>query len=267
MLVCMLRTQVEATPSGADRWLAGVFWSLAAVVLLSPLPLGSDRPLPASLLFAATGGLVLAWGVAGWARGFGAAVPIRPLLPAGILFAGTVAWAIVQASSLTPGTLHHPDWAAARAVLRVPVAGAISVDPEVTWTRVQGLLAYGGVFWLAFQLCDRTARARQVLLALALAGFGYAVFGLYGHLGRPGPVTSTFVNRNSYATYAGITLLCALGLAVQHLARYARQDVPVGRALVDMLAELELRRQHGADLVLAAFDVAQQGLGELLVTR
>src|SRR6188472_4543650 len=38
-----------------SRWEAGIFWSLLAMVLLSPWPLGSDRPLPASLLAAATG--------------------------------------------------------------------------------------------------------------------------------------------------------------------------------------------------------------------
>ena len=32
-------------------------------------------------------------------------------------------------------------------------------------------------------------------------------------------LTSTFVNRNSYATYAGIGLICAVGLFVKNLLR------------------------------------------------
>ncbi len=231
---------LEEAKGRMSRWQAGIFWLLATVVLLSPLPLGGDRPLPASVLFAAIGALVLAWGIAASTRGSGPAVPIAPLLPAGVLFVGTVAWAVAQASSFTPESLHHPDWAAARSVLKVPVAGAVSVNPEATWTRVQGLLAYGGVFWLAVQLCARPARARQAMLALAAAGLAYAAYGLYANVARPGPVTSTFVNRNSYATYAGMTLFCGLSLLVQRVARYGRGDVPVGRALVRMLSQLDL---------------------------
>jgi O-antigen ligase len=139
-----------------------------------------------------------------------------------------------------PESLHHPYWARARAVLDVPVAGAVSVDPEATRARVQGLLAYGGVFWLAYQLCGARTRARQALLALALAGLAYATYGLYRQFAGSGPVTSTFVNRNSYATYAGLTLFSALGLVVRRFACYAQDDVPAGRALVRMLSQLDL---------------------------
>ncbi len=56
----------------------------------------------------------------------------------------------------------------------------------------------------------------------------------------PEPVTGTFVNRNSYATYAGLTLFCGLSLVVQSFARYARVDVPLRRALVHALSRLDL---------------------------
>jgi O-antigen ligase len=236
---------IQAVQGSTNRWHAGIFWSLIMVVLLSPLPFGSDRPLPASLLAAAIGALVLAWGIAVLVTAVGPVASIRPLLPAGALFAGTVAWVVAQGSSLAPGFLHHPYWAEARSVLDVPVAGAISVNPEATWTRLQGLLAYGGVFWLSFQLCDRRARARRAMLALALAGLFYALYGLYAYFDRPGPVTSTFVNRNSYATYAGLTLFCGLSLVVRSFARYARDDVPVSRVLVRALSRLDLATTAG----------------------
>jgi O-antigen ligase len=223
-----------------SRFEAGIFWSLLAVVLLSPWPLGSDRPLPASLLAAATGALVLAWGVGALFARTRPAHAAGPLLAAAALFACTVAWAVAQASSLTPAVLHHPYWAEANAVLTVPAPGAISVDPEATWTRLQGLLAYGGVFWLAFQLGSRRGRARQALLAVAAAGLLYAAYGLYQDFVRAGPVTGTFVSRNSYATYAGMTLVCALGLALRRFAGHARADRAVGQALVRMLARLDL---------------------------
>jgi O-antigen ligase len=221
------------------RWESIVFWALLAVVLLSPLPLGSDRPLPAGLLGAAIDGLVLAW-----AAGvlLGVVQPhgrLRGLLPAAALFGGTVAWAFTQGSSLTPAFVHHPDWAAAGAVLNLPVAGAISVNPEATWTRLQILLADAGVFWLAFHIGADRRRAHQALLALALGGLVYAGYGLHGYFGQGGPVTSTFVNRNSYATYAGITLFCGLGLVVERLARHAGRGLPLSRTLLQALAGLD----------------------------
>jgi O-antigen ligase len=234
--------EVQCTMS---RWEAGVLWSLTMVVLLAPWPLGSDRPLPASLLCAAVGVLLLAWGAGVLVAAVSPSVPIRPLLPAAALFAGAVAWVTVQGSSFTPGFLHHPYWREARAVLGVPVAGAISVNPEATWARLQGLLAYGGVFWLALQLCAARSRARQVMLALSLAGLLYALYGLYAYFDRRAPVTSTFVNRNSYATYAGLTLLCGLGFVVQSFAGYARVDVPLRRALVHALSRLDLATTAG----------------------
>jgi hypothetical protein len=129
------RFEAGATQPRPSRSQAGIFWALLAVVLLSPWPLGSDRPLPASLLSAAIGALVLAWGLLAAARGLGPAAPSGQLRAAAALFAATLAWAVAQASGLTPLSLDHPYWAAARAVLTVPVTAAISVDPEVTWTR------------------------------------------------------------------------------------------------------------------------------------
>jgi len=118
----------RAAQGGTSRWQAGVFWALITDVLLAPLPFGGDRPLPASLLCLAVGALVLVWGLAGSIAARGPAVPLKPLLPAGVLFAAAVAWIAAQGLSFTPGLLHHPYWARARTVLEVPVAGAIAQE-------------------------------------------------------------------------------------------------------------------------------------------
>ena len=96
------------------------------------------------------------------------------------------------------------------------------------------------MFWLAFQLCRSSAHARRVVLALALAGLAYALYGLFAlFAGGSGVVASTFVNRNNYATYAGITLLCALGLLLLEVERHARAHVSLRRTAVDLLARLD----------------------------
>lgn len=167
-------------------------------------------------------------------------VPVRPFWPALILFSLAAAWAAVQAMPFTPTSLHHPYWAETRAVLGVPDAGTISVNPGATLNHLMGLLAYGGLFWLAFQLCRSSARAHQVLVALAAGGLLYAAYGLFDFFeSNADIVTSTFVNRNSYATYAGMTLFCGLGLVVRELTRPADAEVLLQRMVVDVLSRLD----------------------------
>ena len=119
-----------------------------------------------------------------------------------------------------PRALRHPLWIDARRS-----GGACrrrdQRRPEATWTRLQELLAYGGVFWRGFQLCERRPRARQAISAWRSPNCFTRPTARTCISPRPRPVTSTFVNRNSYATYAGMTLLCGLGLVVQPFARYA----------------------------------------------
>jgi O-antigen ligase len=209
-------------------------------VLLAPLPLGSNRPLPASTLAAAVGGLLCLWGVGWLVAPPRTIVPVTRLWPGLALFGLAAAWIAVQASPLTPAVLHHPYWSEAREVLGLPYAGAISVNPAATWNRLMGLLAYGGIFWLALQLCGSGERARQALFALATGGLLYAAYGLFGFFeSDAGAVTSTFVNRNSYATYAGMTVFCGLGLILGELTRRARTAVSLRRIAVEIASRLD----------------------------
>ncbi len=247
-----LRPAPRARP-GPRRWEAVLLCLLVAVVLLAPLPLGSNRPLPASALAAAAGALLCVWGVGALLAHPPAMVSVRPFWPALVLCGLAAAWAAVQAVPVTPPGLHHPYWSAAREVLGFPHAGAISVNPAATWTRLMGLLAYGGIFWLALQCCRPRARADRVLLALAVGGLLYAAYGLYDAQGSDGAnVTSTFVNRNSYATYAGMTLFCGLGLVLQEFTRQARAGLSLRATLWEMLARLDHRMAIGVVTCLVA---------------
>jgi O-antigen ligase len=222
-------------------------------VLLAPLPLGSNRPLPASALSAAVGALLCAWGVGWLVARPDPIVPVRPFWPALALVGLAAAWAAVQAMPFTPAWLHHPYWIEARAGLDVAHTGAISVNPPATWNRLVGLLAYSGIFWLALQLCRRGSGAYQVLIALAAGGLLYAAYGLYAAFeSDTGVVTSTFVNRNSYATYAGTTLFCGLGLVLHELTRQAREGTSLRRLPLDVLSRLDASLAIGVMTCLVA---------------
>jgi O-antigen ligase len=221
------------------HWEAVLFWLLLAVVLLAPLPLGSNRPLPASALATAIGALACAWGIGRLLGRPHAVVSLRPFWPALALVSLAAGWAALQAVPFTPASLHHPHWSQAREVLGIAEGGAISINPGATSNRLMGLLAYGGIFWLALHLCRPSARGHQVLFALAAGGVLYAAYGLFAFAESGSDVvTSTFVNRNSYATYAGMTLFCGLGLVVAELTRQARPEIPLRRLALDVLARL-----------------------------
>ena len=92
------------------------------------------------------------------------------------------------------------------------------------------LLSYALVFMLAYQLGrDRSARTLSILAAdhrrLELRGVwalhywgGIHPEWLFGAKLLPHDVRSTFINRNHFATWQGLTLLCAMAWFYQHMA-------------------------------------------------
>ena len=100
--------------------------------------------------------------------------------------------------------------------------GSISLSTEDSLVALMRLLCYGLVFFLAFQFGRDREKALVTFKWLAIAGVVYAIFGLVNFWGDFGTllwffggdiessVRGTFVNRNSFATYAGLTLLCVM---------------------------------------------------------
>jgi len=225
----MAGSQPRPPARALARLSALVRGGLAAVVALAPLPFASNRPWAWSLLALAVGGLLVLWALAGRRDRDLTGIPWRLYWPFVALFALVVAWIALQASPGTPAAWHHPIWARAAAALGQPLAGAVSIDPARTLTALMRLLAYAGVFWLAYQMGRSRRHARVMLATLAIAGFAYGVYGLvvqfagldsilwYRRWAYPGSLTSSFVNRNAFATYAGLSLLATLGLLVDDL--------------------------------------------------
>jgi O-antigen ligase len=201
-----------------------LFWALLILVLLLPLPLGAVDTWSWGLMASLVGALLVIWG-GGVATG--RQVPtygLRSLWPILLLFFLAVAWAWLQTRPLLPSSWAHPLWELASVALGWTLPATVSLDPYATLSALVRLLAYGGVFWIAFQFGRRNARARAAVVWLSYAGMAYAVYGIIVYfLGLDvilifrktaylNDLTSTFVNRNSYATYAGLGLICCTGL-------------------------------------------------------
>jgi O-antigen ligase len=229
------------------------FWWLIAVVALMPLPFGSARPWAWSLAAVAVGLLALAYSAAlAFVEGFRPAVPFRRLRLPLLLLTPAVLWAIFQALPIGSSELAHPVWQVAKMVLNADFGGRISVDPFATGTAIMRLLTYVTVFLLAVELTRSSERAKTALAALSAVSAIYAAYGLFAFFFTPdlllwfpktnyqGDLSSTFVNRNSYATFAGLGLLCAIGMLAKFIHRpaLASQNRRVMAAnLVRILAE------------------------------
>jgi O-antigen ligase len=224
----MLHAPDEApTASRAGR---GQFRLLLWVVAAAPIPLGAVFPVAAALLATAVGLLLLGAGLGALrtpARGN--AVPESAAWPYTVPFLAAVGWAGLQATSWMPVGWHNPLWTLSAAALARHLPGAVSVDPYETLSAVMHLLCYGGVFWLALRLCRVPSRAEFALLCVTAVGALQASYALadvfsganlvlwYPKIDYAGMATGTFFNRNTYATYAGLCLVCASALIARGL--------------------------------------------------
>lgn len=230
---------MNSAPPHISLALRVAFAGLLALLVLAPLPFGSNRPWAWSMAAIGVALTLVVWSV-GVARTPGSIrIPWARHLPATVAFLLAIAWFFTQASGLTPAVWDHPLWAEARTGLGLEtVSGAISLDPNASFDGAMRLLAYGGVFWLTLHFCRSRQRTKQLLWAIVISGTLYATYGLvvqfsgsntilwFDKWAYENVVTSTFVNRNNFATYAALVIMAAIGL----LTRKADEAAELGIA-------------------------------------
>ena len=138
-------------------------------------------------------------------------------------FLAVVAWTLTQNFTWVPQVLQHPMWSMAADALNRPLEGSISINRDLTTLSLLRMVTAACVFWLSLQLCRHPDRAYNLVRAIAVIAAAYSFYGLVAApFGAPIPgfdvaqgehyVRATFVNRNTFATYAGIGLICNLAL-------------------------------------------------------
>jgi len=204
---------------------------LIFLVALSPLPLGSNREWSWSLCALIAGLLVLAWALANFGRKAHVYGRIPPWIP--VVFLLACAWVVVQTASGTPLSWQHPLWAMTGETLGQELPGRITLSAEDSWIALMRLLSYALVFFLAFQFGRDRECAQRVFGWLTLVGLAYALFGLavywsgyypdwlFGSRTLPHDVRSTFVNRNHFATWQGLAMLCTMAWFYHRMAKRA----------------------------------------------
>src|SRR4029077_13323410 len=143
----------------------------------APFPLGSNRQWSWSLLTALVAVTWIVWGPSVWS----APQKLRPLrrfvVPLVLSFL-TLAWALIQASTLVPSAWVHPVWQLGADLLQRPVQGSISMDRWRTLTEAMKLATYVAAGVLAFMMAQRSERAQRLMDAIMIIGAFYAVYGL-----------------------------------------------------------------------------------------
>ncbi|MGR9101017.1 MAG: O-antigen ligase family protein [Gammaproteobacteria bacterium] len=213
-----------------------VFPGLVAVVFLSPLPYAANRPWSWSLWTLMVAVLGVCWCIdVSFNKNSAAFSPhLKHFRSAIAAFCAVLAWSLIQTSTAVPDGWTHPLWRMAERLVDGGVTASVSLNRADTATAAMRLSGYALTFWLALNYCHDRAKAGIVIRGLMIAGVLYSVYGLAMHLGGfkailwredwyYGAVTATFVNRNHFATFAGLALVCSLALlsdGVRHSTIY-----------------------------------------------
>lgn len=197
-----------------------LFGALLFVVLIAPLPFGSVDAWAWGTLAIITAGTLAFWSVLVATNRLSVAVPVSKVMVPAILFGLVILWVLIQIAPFTPRSWHHPIWTESAKSLGMPYAGRITLDPDESISALTRLLWYGAVFWLALQLGREKWNARLSITLIAWTGLAYATYGLIIKLTGSESVlwvkkfiyheevTGTFINKNSFAGFAGIGLIC-----------------------------------------------------------
>ena len=205
-------------------------WLLILTLALAPLPLASARPLPWSILAVVLGSLLLLATLceAIESTPSGAMAPLRvPML----LFLLIAIWIWVQSLPLENASELSPTWRMAAQALGGVLHPAISLDHEESISHFLRLLTYGAAFLLAWRIGLVSENANWIVKAVGTIGLVYAVYGLivyfsgsrtvlwFSKWAYQGDLTGTFVNRNSFATFLGLSITANLAWLAQILVR------------------------------------------------
>ena len=247
----------------ADR---ALLWAFIAGLAWCPFWFGSNELLAWGINAVLFPGLVAIYELSLLTRRERHPVAIRHVKLPAALFAGVVLWILFQNATWTPDWLHHPIWQMTADALGRPVYGSISVNRELTSLALLRLITAASVFWVAMQLCRDASRASFLLWSVAAITCAYAAYGLVALALMPGRilwfeklnslrgvVTSTFINPNSFASYAGMGLIAICGLV---LNLYRQEIKVVGGSIRSRIASLiEVTGQKGALLLGGALVV------------
>jgi putative inorganic carbon (HCO3(-)) transporter len=253
----------------SDGW---IFLALAALLVWLPLPWGS-RSVAAMAIFGVAAATLATARLALAASG---RLPL-PALPGAArlalaLWLAWVTWIALQMLPLPASLLAalSPRAAEAHAAIDALAPGAAlyttSLMPGATFEHWLLSLALLCAFWLVLATCvQQRRRQRWLLLVLLLSGLGQALYGIVMTLSGwevgffaakahgLGYATGTFVNKNHFAAYLGLTLAAGVALVLADLRPKAWDS---WRAALESILELALSPRLRVRVALVVIVIA-----------
>lgn len=214
-------------------WQTG-YWLFVATLCLSPLPRGSNRDWAWSPLAAFIGfiGILGAVGVA--RRHRQSPIVLNSLRPAVIALVAVAVWILVQTQIVPWSEAANPIVDDALRYGGIALHPRIAIRPEAAIDGLMRLLTYALAFWIVVDAARNIKQVRQILIAIVATGVAITIYAVLAEIASTlrgdfaailpkigADFTGTFVNRNNYATYAGLCALAAVTLI--------RVDAPVWR--------------------------------------
>ncbi|HEX4331486.1 MAG TPA: O-antigen ligase family protein [Usitatibacter sp.] len=221
-----------ATRRGIGRAIdKGIFWAFLAVVVASPVPLGSNRAWAWSLLECGIFALVAAWLLA-WTAG-GARMP-QPLVRAWPVFAALALWIADTAITVVP---LPREWVATLSPVAAAMHGladaaggpqasfTLSLEPHASRIALIKSLAYSGAFFLTLAVVSNRSRFLVFAKVLVFAATLHALYALGMHasgttqtylgtvLVHRAAAMGFYANQNHFAGMLEMSIAVAIGLA------------------------------------------------------
>lgn len=236
-----------------------VFATLVVGLALAPLPFGGTTSWFTSVFAVYVGGVAMISSISVMRRSAAETQAFRPLaLPATLVILAIV-WCFAQAWIPVPDEIAHKVWSEAGALLGADdqpgLQARISVNPEASIAGAIRLTGYCLVFLLCYWCAACERRAGHLLVLIAATGTIYALYGIGLELNdskyvlwferdfEPGNLSSTFPNRNAFADYAALCLLC--GCALMYRTQLRQEDLSRGWRQASVAISLFYLRRNG----------------------
>ncbi|MBN9538588.1 MAG: hypothetical protein BGN99_27065 [Alphaproteobacteria bacterium 65-37] len=260
-----------------------------AVVMLAAVPMGANRDwawAPLCTLFGLMA-IAVACGIGGRGGLAVAEIERRPLLALTCLFLFMLAFALWQMSALAP--LAGDAWLFRRAaeILGSAHAPIPAVAADLARNSLLRCIACGLVFLIARALCRDRNQARWLLIALAASGVLVVAYGLAMQVSTNACyvgtylkmhhefsekqyclMSGTFVNSNSFACYAGMSVIAVIALLLSGERKRSQTSYSYGygedddRRFIDWLTGARVAQLAALPLLLGGllFSASRAGL-------
>ncbi|MDD9912471.1 MAG: O-antigen ligase family protein [Alphaproteobacteria bacterium] len=207
-----------------------LMWAWLGLVALVPLPLGANNHTAVSLLFTAFSLLVAIYLLLPKRAEYPPALNKWVYIPVLLVFLLGIIQTFMPASPPSWGNLVPP--------LGIQVWWVSTLNVVESFYGLLRWAIYGFAFYLAYVLTSGSSSkaAKRLIRGLSVAGAIYALYGIYMVTsGEPmlflwekkhylKDATGTFINRNTYATYAGVAALCSLTWLWQRVYLLSQQN-------------------------------------------